>query len=340
VRVSATWAQRAANAGNRYNLGSAPLIGVDGQAGPITIAALRTLSRQFAGGQPVDNDPETSRITEHVVMPVALETALSTKPFVPDPPISRATRRATPTSTAEAPATTPEPGATPPAPSSSASSESGGESGGGGRDEIILDAGSAGTARTILRKIGPWPLAIAAVALVGLGTYFVMNTPRQRAVAANRRRRMSRNGGDWIVPARGSSRFKTRTEADKASKWWSTNYGPGVFDAKVVKEPSTSRPGAYSYQVYIRPLHPALKSSLSKRGRVSRNPANSGDWIVPAGGSSRFKSRAEADKAAKFFRTHYGSGVFDAKVVKEPSKSRPGTHSYQVYIRPLHPALR
>jgi hypothetical protein len=226
---------------------------------------------------------------------------------------------------------------------------------------VILDAGSAGTARTILRKIGPWPLAIAAVALVGLGTYFVMNTPRQRAVAANRRRRMSRNGGYSALDLTFDD-DQRKTVARLLRRMWASHAEP-FLPVRGLATVTWNHERAAAGSKQARDIHRLLSTvpheievvwyddddvspdgkvvlKLSSGRRKRRMSRNSGDWIVPAGGSSRFKSRAEADKAAKFFRTHYGSGIFDAKVVKEPSKSRPGTYSYQVYIRPLHPALK
>lgn len=176
VRVPATWAQRAANAGNRYNNSSAPLIAVDGRAGPITIAALRTLSHQFSSDQPVTNDPPTSRVTDNVIIPVALETALAARRFVPDPPVSSATRRTTTTTrtttsggTTTTPVTTPIPGATPAATPA---------------DEVILDEGSSSGVRGLIAQYGIWPWAIGGAALVGLGLWFLAGG----GMRANRRR--------------------------------------------------------------------------------------------------------------------------------------------------------
>lgn len=166
VRVSARWAQRAANAGNRYNFRSAPLIAVDGKAGPITIASLATLSHQFSSDQPVTNDPPTSRITSTVIIPLQLEEALASKPFIADPPVSAATRRASTSGSSAASATEPVPGKPAPAP---------------GEDIIIADEGSSG----LLARYGIWPWAIGGAALVGVGTWFMMSGS---TVRANRRR--------------------------------------------------------------------------------------------------------------------------------------------------------
>jgi hypothetical protein len=172
VRVPATWAQRAANAGNRYNRSSAPLIGVDGHAGPITIGALRTLSHQFSSDQPVTNNPPTSRVTDTVIIPVALETALAARNFVADPPLSTATHRTATTSTGvSVPA--PIPGAVPaetPA------------------DTVILDEGSSSGAGGLIARFGIWPWAIAGTALVGVGLWFMMGSGAGASVRANRRR--------------------------------------------------------------------------------------------------------------------------------------------------------
>jgi hypothetical protein len=173
VRVSARWAQRAANAGLRYNNPFAARIVVDGRAGPITISTLRNHSHQFSSDQPVTNDPPTSRITDRVIIPVALEARLATLPFVPDPPASSATHTTTPsTSATTPPVTVPIPGATPASPA----------------DAVILDEGSSGG---LVARYGIWPFVIGGTALAGLGVWFLMGggsrmranriTPRQRA---------------------------------------------------------------------------------------------------------------------------------------------------------------
>src|SRR5260221_14556747 len=78
VSVDARWAQRAVNAGMRYNNSDAPLIAVDGMAGNATLTGLRTLSHQFANDAPVTKDPATSTAswTSRVIIPAALETRL------------------------------------------------------------------------------------------------------------------------------------------------------------------------------------------------------------------------------------------------------------------------
>ena len=178
VRVPATWAQRAANAGNRYNNSSAALIAVDGRAGPITISALRMLSHQFSSDQPVTNDPSTSRVTDSVIIPVALETALAARRFVADPPASSATRRAAPrTTTAPGPTsapavTVPIPGATPAATPA---------------DEVILDEGSSSGVQGLIARYGIWPWVAGGTALAGLGLWFLMGGGAA-SVRANRRR--------------------------------------------------------------------------------------------------------------------------------------------------------
>lgn len=184
VRVGARWAQRAANAGNRYNMTSAPLIAVDGRAGSITVGALRTLSHQFASDQPVTNDPPTSRITDRVIIPVTLEARLATMPAVTDPPVSSATRRTTTTTTRTSsgamttvPVTEPIPGKTP---------------AGTPADDVILDEGSSGGGGLIARY-GLWPWVIGGVSLAGLGFWFLMGTASGAAVTSNRRRRVRRN---------------------------------------------------------------------------------------------------------------------------------------------------
>jgi len=185
VRVPASWAQRAANAGNRYNNSSAPLIAVDGRAGPITIAALRTLSRQFSSDQPVTNDPPTSRVTDSVIIPVALETALAARRFVADPPASSATRRTTTRTTAGGGTTTtsePLPGATPAATPA---------------DEVILDEGSSSGVQGLIARYGIWPWVAGGTALAGLGIWFLMGGGAG-SVRANRRR-VRRNSRDASI---------------------------------------------------------------------------------------------------------------------------------------------
>jgi hypothetical protein len=167
VRVGARWAQRAVNAGNRYNNSSAPLIGVDGQAGPVTIAGLRTLSHQFSSDQPATNDPVGTRVTSTVIIPLALESALATKTLIPDPPLAAATRHTTTSPSTGAPVTAPIPGVPPVAPA----------------DEIILDEGSSAGGGLIARW-GIWPWAIGGAALVGVGIWFMQGG----GMRANRKR--------------------------------------------------------------------------------------------------------------------------------------------------------
>jgi hypothetical protein len=177
VRVGARWAQRAANAGNRYNNSSAPLIAVDGHAGPVTIAGLRTLSHQFSSDQPVTTDPVGLRVADRVIIPVALEAALATKPIIADPPISTATRRTTSSTTSATPVTTPIPGATPAATPA---------------DEVILDEGSSGGGGLIARY-GIWPWALGGTVLAGVGIWFLLGGGAGASMRSNRRR-VRRNG--------------------------------------------------------------------------------------------------------------------------------------------------
>jgi hypothetical protein len=178
VRVSSRWAQRAVNSGNRYNNPSAALIAVDGHAGPITIAALRVHSHQFSSDQPVTNDPPGTRVTDTVIIPVALETRLASLPSVPSPTAAAATHHATTSSGASGGAATggatvaPIPGA-PPAETPA--------------DTVILDEGSSGGGGLIARY-GIMPWAIGGVALVGLGLWFMMGSGAGASVRANRRR--------------------------------------------------------------------------------------------------------------------------------------------------------
>ncbi len=60
--------------------------------------------------------------------------------------------------------------------------------------------------------------------------------------------------GDWIVPTRGPSRFKTRAEAEKFAKAIADQYGPNCWGTKIEEEPSRSSPGKKVFQVYIRSL--------------------------------------------------------------------------------------
>jgi len=193
VRVGARWAQRAVNAGNRYNNSSAPLIGVDGHAGPITVAGLRTLSHQFASDQPATNDPATTRVTDTVIIPLALETALASKALIPDPPLTTATHHTTTSPTTGTPVTAPIPGAPPVAPA----------------DQVILDEGSSGGGGLIARY-GIWPWAIGGTALVGVGLWFMMGSGAGASVRANRRRvrrnskhKIRRSSVPWNYPCPG-----------------------------------------------------------------------------------------------------------------------------------------
>lgn len=206
VRVSARWAQRAVNAGNRYNSGSAPLIAVDGKAGPITIAGLRALSRQFASDQPVTNDPPTSRVTDRVIIPVALETALAARNFVPDPPVSSATRRSTSSTSTSAPVTESIPGATPAATPA---------------DEVILDEGSS-AGWGLIARYGIWPWVAGGTALVGVGIWFLLGGGTGASMRANRRRRVKRNdgGGYELVYQTGGhgGPYETQASAERSAE--------------------------------------------------------------------------------------------------------------------------
>lgn len=107
------------------------------------------------------------------------------------------------------------------------------------------------------------PLVIGGLALVGLVGFVVM---RRSRTTPNRRRRVRRNSfsaakaGAWFVPARGPHRFKTKAEADLAKRHF---VGDGAFVAKVVKEPSRSRPGQYAYQIYLKAT-PAYRKILQR----------------------------------------------------------------------------
>jgi len=135
---------------------------------------------------------------------------------------------------------------------------SGGGGGGGGGSGPAPSALPTTTEPETSGEMQQWlvPAAVVTTLVVVAGIVIMR---RRRPVAANRRRRMRRNTtGAWTIPKKGSSRFKTMAEAKKLAKFFKTTYGHGVFDAKVVKEPSRSRPGASSYQVYIKPLRGAF----------------------------------------------------------------------------------
>lgn len=59
--------------------------------------------------------------------------------------------------------------------------------------------------------------------------------------------------GDWIVPARGPSRFATELLALRYAYEFLGMY-PQVFQMIIVRESSKSRPGQSAYQTYIRSL--------------------------------------------------------------------------------------
>lgn len=72
--------------------------------------------------------------------------------------------------------------------------------------------------------------------------------------------------------------------------------------------------------------------------RASLDPSGAivpGVWIVPAIGKSRFSSRGHAYERAVQLMTQYGPGVYEARVVSQPSRSRPGETSWQVEIRSI-----
>lgn len=60
-----------------------------------------------------------------------------------------------------------------------------------------------------------------------------------------------------------------------------------------------------------------------------------GAWQIPGRGSSRFYTRAEAEKQASMIAAIYGPGVWESKVEPEPSRKNPQTTVFQVYIRSL-----
>lgn len=57
--------------------------------------------------------------------------------------------------------------------------------------------------------------------------------------------------GPWMVPGVGASRFDTLIEALWCAYTITGQYGPGVYQAIIKKEPSKSRPGVMVFQVYI-----------------------------------------------------------------------------------------
>lgn len=75
----------------------------------------------------------------------------------------------------------------------------------------------------------------------------------------------------------------------------------------------------------------AAKKKTSRGGSVG-SAARRGDWFIPAIGRSRFKSFDAAARAAGDINRHQGK-AFLVKVVEEPSRSRPGAHAYQIYIK-------
>lgn len=126
--------------------------------------------------------------------------------------------------------------------------------GGGGSSLPVPSEATPVVAEEAPVDASTWLLPVGIVSIVVI-TAGVIIMRRRRAVKANRRRRMRRNPkGVWMIPQRGETRFKTKAQAQKLAKHFKAFYGPGVFDAKVVAESSRSRPGATSYQVYIKPL--------------------------------------------------------------------------------------
>jgi len=251
VRVSARWAQRAANAGLRFDRTPplAPLIGVDGRAGSVTIGALRALSHRMiaTADGPVLNDPPlsgTTRWSPNVIMSTALESALARLAPVSDPPLSSATRRTT-TGATGAPTTAPIPGADPVAPA----------------DEIILDEGSSGGGGLIARY-GIWPWAIGGTALVGVGLWFMMGSGAGASVRANRRR------------VRRNSKHKIR----RSSVPW--NYPcPGCGATEL---------GKFGHGAGCKLAHHRLAGTFSVPKRKKSVRRNSGSWIVAIGNRGEY----------------------------------------------------
>jgi hypothetical protein len=307
VRVSARWAQRAVNAGNRYNNSFAPLIAVDGRAGSVTISGLRTLSHQFSSDQPVTNNPPTSRVTDTVIIPVALESALATKAFVPDPPLSTATRRTvssssssgTTAATSSPPVTAPIPGVA--TPSTTAS-------------EVILDEGSSGGGGLIARY-GLMPWLIGGTAIAGLGIWFLLGSGTAasmrsaRPVRANRRR-TARNGyrrrsdlkagrrNYWVVVRSSLNSIGAVPESEmvkfpnyypRESVLWD---GQATGGADAVARAKAARPELFDERGLLR---------QNRRRRVSRNRPPAGYELVysTGGHGGPYWSRDSAEQQAE-----------------------------------------
>jgi len=138
------------------------LIFVDGQAGPITVGALRALG---SGLPPAENYPTNQRITSRVLISTALATQLEQNPPVADPPRPRSS----------VPATT-----------GTSSSGGGAISTDPAAPGVMLDEGANQSA---LADALPWVIGGTA-ALVLVGGFFVW---RRKRVKPNRRRRVKKN---------------------------------------------------------------------------------------------------------------------------------------------------
>lgn len=320
VRVGARWAQRAVNAGNRYNNSFAPLIVVDGHAGPITISNLRALSHQFAADQPVTNDPPTSRVTDTVIIPVALESALATKAFVPDPPASTATRRTvsstsstTSATSATPPVTAPIPGVAPPPTTAS---------------EVILDEGSSGGGGLIARY-GLMPWLIGGTAIAGLGIWFLLGSGTAasmrsaRPVRANRRRRVSRNkppAGYELVYSTGGhgGPYWSRDSAEKQAEKLMAG-GRDQWIAVVPREEIVDLNEAHSVATLRRGLGWLRGKTRLPSARMVRNSTALGTARIRLSNSAR-RARRRGRSASEWMKSVAASP--EAKLLGKPGAAR------------------
>lgn len=104
-----------------------------------------------------------------------------------------------------------------------------------------------------------------------------------------------------------------------------------------------------------KPLHPPLKPTTTtfdvvkasqgerpwgkrvdpKRAQLVDGVIVPGEWFVSTFRTMRYADRARAERAANRIIDAYGPAVYQTEVREEPSRSRPGETSFQVYLRSM-----
>lgn len=179
-QIDAHWVQRAINAWRAQNAARGALIYVDGQSGPITLAALNAISP----GLPVAaNVPSTSRVAGWVAVAKTLAQQLAALPSVSDPP-RPSSSSTTSTTVARSTSTSPSTGVKPGAGAATDTSATVGTAADG--QAVLMDEGSSSMPAWLVPALVAGGVAVAG----GVGYYIYRS--RKAAPAKNRGKRRRR----------------------------------------------------------------------------------------------------------------------------------------------------